>query len=132
MDNDRSVTTGKMYPIDLAPQKITIVKSITHSEVKMAHLMSSQPKNTGSSQLGPHSSAASGMMRPGLAQILSPNASSQVCFDVFPFAKFRFYIILEILSYSNTYCSNILGSDDSKRVANIAGKSDHQPRDAAP
>ncbi|KOB71535.1 Uncharacterized protein OBRU01_13609 [Operophtera brumata] len=77
LDNDRAVTTGKMYPIDLAPQKITIVKSVTNSEVKMAHLMSSQPKNSGSSQLGSHSSAASGMMRPGLAQILSPNVSSQ-------------------------------------------------------
>lgn len=80
LDNDRSVTTGKMYPIDLAPQKITIVKNVSNSEVKMAHLISGQPKISSSSQLGSHGSSGSGLMRPGLAQIISPNASSQVSF----------------------------------------------------
>lgn len=78
LDNERSVPTGKMYPIDLAPQKITIVKGVPNSEVKMAHLISNQPKTTGSNQLAAHSSVTTGMMRPGLAQIISPNSASQV------------------------------------------------------
>ncbi|CAH0579364.1 unnamed protein product [Chrysodeixis includens] len=76
LDNDRSIA-GKMHPIDLAPQKITIVKSVTNSEMKMAHLISGQPKTTGSSQLVTHASPGTGLMRPGLAQIISSNVVSQ-------------------------------------------------------
>lgn len=72
LENDRSVTTGKMYPIDLAPQKITIVKSMTNSEVKMAHLISGQPKTTSST-------GSMGLMRTA-AQIISPGVASQVIF----------------------------------------------------
>lgn len=79
LDNERPVATSKMYPIDLAPQKITIVKNV-NSEVKMAHLISGQTKIGVSSQLSSHASAGSGLMRPGLAQIISPSASSQVSF----------------------------------------------------
>lgn len=42
LENDRSISATKMYPIDLAPQKITIVKSVPTSEVKMSHLVSGQ------------------------------------------------------------------------------------------
>ncbi|CAH2106237.1 unnamed protein product [Euphydryas editha] len=69
LENERSVTTGKMYPIDLAPQKITIVKSMTNSEVKMAHLISGQPKTTSST-------GSMGLMRTA-AQIISPGVPSQ-------------------------------------------------------
>ncbi|XP_047529700.1 serine/threonine-protein kinase WNK1-like isoform X1 [Vanessa atalanta] len=69
LETDRSVTTGKMYPIDLAPQKITIVKSMTNSEVKMAHLISGQPKTTSST-------GSMGLMRTA-AQIISPGVASQ-------------------------------------------------------
>lgn len=77
LDNDRSIA-GKMHPIDLAPQKITIVKSVTNTEMKMAHLISGQSKTTGSSQLVSHASPGTGLMRPGLAQIISSNVVSQV------------------------------------------------------
>ncbi|KAJ8729992.1 hypothetical protein PYW07_017030 [Mythimna separata] len=76
LDNDRSLTS-KMHPIDLAPQKITIVKSVTNSEMKMAHLIPGQAKTTGSSQIIGHASPATGLMRPGLAQIISSNVASQ-------------------------------------------------------
>ncbi|XP_050345891.1 protein piccolo isoform X2 [Nymphalis io] len=69
LETDRSVTTGKMYPIDLAPQKITIVKSMTNSEVKMAHLISGQPKTSSST-------GSMGLMRTA-AQIISPGVASQ-------------------------------------------------------
>ncbi|XP_028027106.1 mucin-5AC isoform X1 [Bombyx mandarina] len=77
MESDRSVTTGKMYPIDLAPQKITIVKNVTNNEVKMAHLISGQTKTSGSNPILGHSNASSTVMRPGLAQIIAPNVVSQ-------------------------------------------------------
>lgn len=73
--DDRSVA-GKMHPIDLATQKI-IVKSVSNSEVKMAHLIPGQPKVTGSSQILTHASTGTGIMRPGLAQIISSNVASQ-------------------------------------------------------
>ncbi|XP_030024888.1 mucin-17 isoform X2 [Manduca sexta] len=76
LDGDRSVTTGKMYPIDLAPQKITIVKSVSNAEVKMA-LIPGQSKNSGTNQLIGHAGPGSGLMRPGLAQIISPSVASQ-------------------------------------------------------
>nr|XP_021191439.2 uncharacterized protein LOC110377056 isoform X3 [Helicoverpa armigera] len=76
LDNDRSLT-NKMHPIDLAPQKITIVKSVTNSEMKMAHLIPGQAKTTGSSQIIAHASPGTGLMRPGLAQIISSNVASQ-------------------------------------------------------
>lgn len=72
-----------MHPIDLAPQKITIVKSVTNSEMKMAHLIPGQAKTTGSSQIIGHPNPATGLMRPGLAQIISSNVSSQVCVNFF-------------------------------------------------
>ncbi|XP_072931865.1 uncharacterized protein [Epargyreus clarus] len=76
LENDRSVTTGKMYPIDLAaPQKITIVKSMSNTEVKMAHLISGQPKTTGASQIITHTGPI-GLMRTA-AQIVSPGVASQ-------------------------------------------------------
>ncbi|XP_013199263.2 translation initiation factor IF-2 [Amyelois transitella] len=74
LENDRSVTTGKMYPIDLAPQKITIVKNVS-SEVKMAHVIPCQPKTTSSGQIITHAGPV-GLMRPA-AQILAPNVASQ-------------------------------------------------------
>lgn len=77
LDHDRSVA-GKMHPIDLATQKITIVKSVSNSEVKMAHLVPGQTKTTGPSQIIPHASPGGGLMRPGLAQIISSNVASQV------------------------------------------------------
>lgn len=75
LENDRSVTTGKMYPIDLAPQKITIVKSVSN-EVKMAHVIPCQPKTTAAGQIITHAGSV-GLMRPA-AQIISTNVSSQV------------------------------------------------------
>lgn len=77
LDSDRSLT-NKMHPIDLAPQKITIVKNVTNSEMKMAHLIPGQAKTTGSSQILTHASPTTGLMRPGLAQIISSNVASQV------------------------------------------------------
>ncbi|XP_049868730.1 histone deacetylase complex subunit SAP130 [Pectinophora gossypiella] len=74
LENDRSVTAGKMYPIDLA-QKITIVKSVSNTEVKMTHLIPGQPKTTASGQIISHTGPV-GMMRPAAA-ILSPSVSSQ-------------------------------------------------------
>lgn len=76
IESDRSITAGKMYPIDLAPQKITIVKSVSNTEVKMAHLISGQPKSTAAGQLITHPGPV-GLMRP-TAQILSPGVTSQV------------------------------------------------------
>lgn len=76
VENDRSITAGKMYPIDLAPQKITIVKSVSNAEVKMAHLIPGQPKTTAAGQLITHPGPV-GLLRP-TAQILSPGVSSQV------------------------------------------------------
>lgn len=76
LENERSVTSGKMYPIDLAPQKITIVKSVSNAEVKMAHLIPGQPKTAGSSQILTHAGPV-GLMRPA-AQIISPGVASQV------------------------------------------------------
>lgn len=78
LESDRAITTSKMYPIDLAPQKITIVKSVSNNEVKMAHLISGQPKTSGSSQIINHGSPGTGLMRPGLAQIISSSVASQV------------------------------------------------------
>ncbi|KAL0893214.1 hypothetical protein ABMA27_014822 [Loxostege sticticalis] len=75
LENERSVTSGKMYPIDLAPQKITIVKSVSNTEVKMAHLIPGQPKTSGSAQIITHAGPV-GLMRPA-AQILSPSVASQ-------------------------------------------------------
>ncbi|XP_068631811.1 histone deacetylase complex subunit SAP130-like isoform X2 [Battus philenor] len=77
IENDRSSSTGKMYPIDLAvaPQKITIVKSMSNTEVKMAHLITGQPKTSGSSQLITHAGSV-GLMRTA-AQIMTPGVSSQ-------------------------------------------------------
>ncbi|XP_028178001.1 nascent polypeptide-associated complex subunit alpha, muscle-specific form isoform X2 [Ostrinia furnacalis] len=75
LDNERSVTSGKMYPIDLAPQKITIVKSVSNTEVKMAHLLPGQPKTSGSGQIMTHAGPV-GLMRPA-AQIISPSVGSQ-------------------------------------------------------
>ncbi|XP_039754453.1 uncharacterized protein PB18E9.04c [Pararge aegeria] len=77
LENDRSVTTGKMYPIDLAPQKITIVKTMSNTEVKMAHLISGQPKTTNTSQIISHGGTGPmGLMRTA-AQIISPGVASQ-------------------------------------------------------
>ncbi|XP_075973719.1 sin3A-associated protein 130 isoform X4 [Anticarsia gemmatalis] len=76
LDNDRSVA-GKMHPIDLATQKITIVKSVSNSEVKMAHLIPGPTKNAGPNQIIAHASPGAGLMRPGLAQIISSNVASQ-------------------------------------------------------
>lgn len=81
LENDRSVTTGKMYPIDLAPQKITIVKGISNNEVKMAHLIPGQPKTTSNSQIITHGGTGSmGLMRTA-AQIISPGVASQVIYS---------------------------------------------------
>lgn len=78
IENDRSLTSGKMYPIDLAPQKITIVKSMPNTEVKMAHLMSGQSKTTGSSPIITHTGISPlGVMRTA-SQIISPSVASQV------------------------------------------------------
>ncbi|XP_022128775.1 mucin-5AC [Pieris rapae] len=79
LDNDRSITTGKMYPIDLAPQKITIVKNISSADVKMTHIIPSQGKTTGTSQIITHSSAGPiGLMRTATgAQIISSGVVSQ-------------------------------------------------------
>lgn len=77
LESDRGVTAAKMYPIDLAPQKITIVKSVSNAEVKMAHLIPGQPKTSASTQILSHGSSSSGLMRPGLAQIISSNVASQ-------------------------------------------------------
>lgn len=79
MDNDRSLSS-KMHPIDLAPQKITIVKSVSSvssSDMKMTHLIPGQAKTTGSSQIIAHASPGTGMMRSGLAQIIASNVVSQ-------------------------------------------------------
>lgn len=76
IENDRSSSTGKMYPIDLAPQKITIVKSMSNTEVKMAHLITGQTKTSGSGQLITHAGSV-GLMR-STAQIITPGVSSQV------------------------------------------------------
>lgn len=78
LETDRSVTTGKMYPIDLAPQKITIVKSVSNTEMKMSHLITSQTKTSVSNQIMGHANTGTGLMRPSLAQIISPNVVSQV------------------------------------------------------
>lgn len=75
LENDRTVTSGKMYPIDLAPQKITIVKSVANSEVKMAHLLPGQPKTTATGQIITHTGPI-GLMRAG-TQILSTGVASQ-------------------------------------------------------
>ncbi|XP_026750467.1 mucin-5AC isoform X1 [Galleria mellonella] len=75
LENDRTVTTGKMYPIDLAPQKITIVKSVSNTEVKMAHVIPCQPKTTNTNQIITHAGQV-GLMRP-TAQIISPSVASQ-------------------------------------------------------
>ncbi|KPJ08792.1 hypothetical protein RR48_07852 [Papilio machaon] len=75
IENDRSNSTGKMYPIDLAPQKITIVKSMSNTEVKMAHLITGQSKTSGSGQLITHAGSV-GLMR-STAQIITPGVSSQ-------------------------------------------------------
>ncbi|XP_038212090.1 uncharacterized protein LOC119832499 [Zerene cesonia] len=79
LENDRSITTGKMYPIDLAPQKITIVKSISNADVKMAHLIPGQSKSSGSNQIITHTNAGSvGLMRTATAaQIISSGVASQ-------------------------------------------------------
>ncbi|XP_045772034.1 protein capicua homolog [Maniola jurtina] len=77
LENDRSITTGKMYPIDLAPQKITIVKTMSNTEVKMAHLIPGQPKTTSTSQIISHGGTGSmGLMRTA-AQIMSPGVATQ-------------------------------------------------------
>ncbi|KAM3961020.1 LOW QUALITY PROTEIN: sin3A-associated protein 130 [Aphomia sociella] len=75
LENDRSVTTGKMFPIDLAPQKITIVKSVSNAEVKMAHVIPCQSKTTGAGQIITHAGQVS-LMRP-TAQIITPSVASQ-------------------------------------------------------
>lgn len=88
LDNDRSITTAKMYPIDLAPQKITIVKSISNTEVKMAHLIPGQAKASGSSQVITHANTGPvGLMRTASgAQIISSGVAPQVIFPL----NFRF------------------------------------------
>ncbi|XP_059047071.1 histone deacetylase complex subunit SAP130 [Achroia grisella] len=75
VESDRSISTSKMYPIDLAPQKITIVKSVPNTEVKMAHVMPCQPKTTSSGQILTHASPV-GLLRPA-AQIITPSVASQ-------------------------------------------------------
>ncbi|XP_063361846.1 BRD4-interacting chromatin-remodeling complex-associated protein-like [Cydia amplana] len=75
LENERTITPGKMYPIDLAPQKITIVKSVSNSEVKMTHLITSQPKTTGAGQIITHAGSM-GLIRPA-TQILTPGVGSQ-------------------------------------------------------
>ncbi|XP_063380897.1 BRD4-interacting chromatin-remodeling complex-associated protein isoform X1 [Cydia fagiglandana] len=75
LENERTITAGKMYPIDLAPQKITIVKSVSNSEVKMTHLITSQPKTTGAGQIITHAGSM-GLIRPA-SQILTPGVGSQ-------------------------------------------------------
>lgn len=90
LENDRSVTAGKMYPIDLAPQKITIVKSVTNNEMKMAHLITGQPKTTGAGQIITHTGPV-GLMRPA-AQILSPGVPPQVRTLFETLILFRMYI----------------------------------------
>lgn len=97
LENERSVTSGKMYPIDLAPQKITIVKSVSNTEVKMAHLIPGQPKTSGSAQIITHAGPV-GLMRPA-AQILSPSVASQVnalasYFMLFCFNNYMHSIVL--------------------------------------
>lgn len=76
LENERTITTGKMYPIDLAPQKITIVKSVSNSDVKMTHLITTQPKTTGAGQIITHAGSM-GLIRPA-TQILAPGVGSQV------------------------------------------------------
>ncbi|XP_063380898.1 BRD4-interacting chromatin-remodeling complex-associated protein isoform X2 [Cydia fagiglandana] len=76
LENERTITAGKMYPIDLAPQKITIVKSVSNSEVKMTHLITSQPKTTGAGQIITHAGSM-GLIRPA-SQILTPGVGSQM------------------------------------------------------
>lgn len=73
LENDRSNSGSKMYPIDLAPQKITIVKTVPNSEVKMTHLNPGQPKPAAAGQIITHTS----LMRPS-TQIISSNVTSQV------------------------------------------------------
>ncbi|KAG7302452.1 hypothetical protein JYU34_012358, partial [Plutella xylostella] len=90
LENDRSISATKMYPIDLAPQKITIVKSVPTSEVKMSHLVSGQ--GGGGAGLGlaraPQLLAAGGSTQPHMivsssavlqgSQIVSHSGSSQM------------------------------------------------------
>ncbi|XP_073945488.1 uncharacterized protein isoform X2 [Choristoneura fumiferana] len=76
LENERTITPGKMYPIDLAPQKITIVKSVSNSDVKMTHLITSQPKTTGAGQIITHAGSM-GLIRPA-TQILAPGVGSQM------------------------------------------------------
>ncbi|GBP86623.1 hypothetical protein EVAR_85756_1 [Eumeta japonica] len=75
LENEKSVTAGKMYPIDLAPQKITIVKSVPSSEVKIPHLIPGQPKSSTPGQIISHPGTM-GLMRPA-TQIISSGVSSQ-------------------------------------------------------
>lgn len=116
LENDRSMTTNKMYPIDLAPQKITIVKNVPNSEVKMAQLISGQPKPTGS-QIITHTGSM-GLIRPA-GQIISSSVGSQVSC---PFSIVSNPIYSSLLFISNKINSNmfemVTATDDSKRQSN--------------
>lgn len=101
LENERTITTGKMYPIDLAPQKITIVKSVSNSDVKMTHLITTQPKTTGAGQIITHAGSM-GLIRPA-TQILAPGVGSQVIpyftvinyyYLIFPFDHLQFCLII--------------------------------------
>ncbi|KAL4717977.1 hypothetical protein ACJJTC_013016, partial [Scirpophaga incertulas] len=75
LENERSVGSGKMYPIDLAPQKITIVKNVSNTEVKMSHLLPGQSKTSTPAQIMTHTGPV-GLMRPN-TQIIAPSVASQ-------------------------------------------------------
>lgn len=75
IENDRSGSTGKMFPMDLAQQKITIVKSGANSDVKTAHLLTGQSKTTAPGQIITQTVPLS-LMRP-TAQIISQGIASQ-------------------------------------------------------
>ncbi|XP_048482729.1 transcription initiation factor TFIID subunit 4 isoform X2 [Plutella xylostella] len=89
LENDRSISATKMYPIDLAPQKITIVKSVPTSEVKMSHLVSGQggggaglglaraPQLLAGGSTQPHMIVSSSAVLQG-SQIVSHSGSSQM------------------------------------------------------
>lgn len=81
LENERTVSANKMYPMDLAPQKITIVKSVSNAEMKMAHAVPGQQKTTSASQILGHAGPL-GLMRPS-AQIIASSVTSQVnvCFN---------------------------------------------------
>lgn len=78
LENERNVpaNSNKMYPMDLAPQKITIVKGVSNAEMKMAHAGPGQQKTTSTTQIVGHPGPIS-LMRPS-AQIIASSVTSQV------------------------------------------------------